>query len=303
MRKQLRVEATLAEMDTVMPWQRWVALIKPYYTNRYVFDCETMLRIYCIQQWNNLSDPEMEEALYDRLSYQKFVGLDGFSDPVPDESTILRFRHLLEEHKLSEIIFAETLAYLTELGLVLKRGTIMDATLFEAPVSKKNATGERDPEMSSTNKNNKWHFGAKGHIGVQSEGLPIIHSLSFTTAKVHDSKEKAKLQHGEEKALFGDAAYSNKADKQKCRREGIYYGIADKGQRNKPLSPKQKKKNRKHCGIRAKVEHPFRTLKVLWKHRKLRYKGLAKNAQQFTMLCALQNIFCSRKKILALKVC
>lgn len=303
MRKQLRVEATLAEMDAVMPWEQWLSLIKPVYTNRYVFDCETMLRIYCIQQWNDLGDAEMEEALYDRLSYQKFVGLDGFTDPVPDESTILRFRHLLEDHDLDKVIFAETLAYLAELGLVLKRGTIMDATLFEAPVNKKNATGARDPEMSSTKKNNKWHFGAKGHIGVQADGLAIIHSVSFTTAKVHDSKEKEKLQHGEEKAIFGDAAYSNKADKQKCRKEGIYYGIADKGQRNKPLSAKQKCKNRKHSGIRAKVEHPFRTIKVLWKHRKLRYKGLSKNAKKFTMLCALHNIYCSRKRILALKGC
>ena len=212
MRKQLRVEATLAEMDAVMPWGRWVSLIKPFYTSRYLFDCETMLRIYCIQKWNNLSDPEMEETLYDRLSYQKFVGLDGFTDPVPDESTILRFRHLLEDHDIDKVIFADTLAYLAELGLVLKRGTIMDATLFEAPVSKKHTAGERDPEMSST-----------------------------------------------------------------------------------------KKKNRKHSGIRAKVEHPFRTFKVVWKHRTLRYKGLAKNATNFTMLCALHNIFCSRKKILALK--
>jgi IS5 family transposase len=127
--------------------------------------------------------------------------------------------------------------------------------------------------------------------------------VSFTTAKVHDSKEKEELQHGEEQAIFGDSAYSNKADKVRCREEGGYDGISDKGQRNKPLSKKQKKKNRKHSAIRAKGEHPFRTLKVVWKHRKLRYKVLAKNTKNVTMLCALQNIFCSRSKILALKGC
>jgi len=170
---------------------------------------------------------------------------------------------------------------------VLKAGTIVDATLLAAPVSKHNSRKGRNPEMSSTRKNNTWHFVAKGHIGVQAQGQPIIHSTEFTTAKMHDSQLLEELQHGEEQALFGVSAYTKQADKRQARQDGFYYGLSDRGYRKHPLSSSQKKRNRRHSSIRAKVEHPFRVIKHLWGHRKLRYKGLAKNASQFTTLCAL----------------
>lgn len=299
MKKTLRVEAFLRDMNTVVPWERLEKRILYAYPSSAEYSLTMMLRIYCLQQWYNLSDPAMEEALYDRFSFQRFVGLDGFADKVPDESTILRFRHLLESHHLSDVILAETNTYLAEKGLILKSGTIMDATILEAPTSKKNQDKRRDPEMSSTKKNNKWHFGAKGHIGVQAEGKPLVHSIAYTTAKTNDGKVQDQLCHGQEKALFADSAYVSKERKRKARESGVYYGVSDKGAYKHPLSSSQKKRNRKHASLRAKVEHPFRVMKVLWGHAKLRYKGLAKNACQFTILCALSNLFFSRKQLLA----
>lgn len=240
----------------------------------------------------------MEEALYDRLSFQTFLGFDCFGGVIPDESSICRFRHLLEEHGLSQQLLVAVNTHLDAHGLVLKAGTIVDATLLAAPVSKNNRRQERDPEMSSTCKNNKWHFGAKGHIGVQAQGQPIIHSTEFTTAKVHDGQMLEALQHGDEQALFGDSAYTKQADKRQARQDGVYYGLSDRGYRKHPLSSSQKQRHRRHSGIRAKVEHPFRVIKHLWGHRKLRYKGLAKNAAQFTRLCALSNLFFGRRELL-----
>ena len=299
--KKLRIERFLNEMDQVVPWSQLEKVIQPHYKSsggRPPHALRVMLRIHFLQLWHNLSDPLMEEALYDRLSFQTFLGFDCFGGVIPDESTICRFRHLLEEHALSEQILAAVNAHLASHGLVLKAGTIVDATLLAPPVSKHNRRKERDPEMSSTRKNNQWYFGAKGHMGVQAQGQPIIHSTEFTTAKVHDSQLLDELQHGEEQALFGDSAYSKQADKRQARSDGFYYGLSDRGYRKHPLSSSQKKRNRRHSGIRAKVEHPFRVIKHLWGHRKLRYKGLAKNAAQFTTLCALANIFFCRRALL-----
>jgi transposase, IS5 family len=215
---------------------------------------------------------------------------------VPDETAILRFRHLLHEHGLSAKILEVVNAHLAQQGLVLKEGTIVDATLIEAPRSKKNASKERDPEMSSTRKNNRWYYGAKGHIGVQANGKPLIHSVAFGTAKEHDKQRMRELFHGEETAIFGDSAYADQAEKRGSRAIGLYYGISDRGARAHPLSPSQKKKNRKHSSIRAKVEHPFRVIKVQFGFEKCRYKGLARNASIFTTLCALANLFLSRKE-------
>ncbi len=300
-RKELRVERFLGEIDTVVPWEALTGEIRPFYKSdrgRRPHDLELMLRIHFLQLWHNLSDPGMEEALYDRLSFQKFLGFDCFGGEIPDESSICRFRHLLEEHGLSQKILTYVNRHLFHHGLVLKEGTIVDATLLSAPVSKKNTNRERDPEMSSTRKNNKWYFGAKGHIGVQAKGKPIVHSCAFGTAKDHDIKALDALLHGEEKAVFGDSAYNTNEDKRSARAAGIYYGISDKGRRKHPLSKAQKKKNRKHSSLRAKVEHPFLVIKHLWGHDKLRYKGLNKNAAQFTTLCALTNLFLCRKDFL-----
>lgn len=301
-RKELRVEKFLGEMDSVVPWAALIATIQPRYkktAGRPPHDLELMLRIHFLQLWHNLSDPAMEEALYDRMSFQKFLGFDCFGGDIPDESSICRFRHLLETHNLSVAILDCVNAHLDKHGLVLNEGTIVDATLLQAPVSKKNSNKERDPEMTSTRKNNKWYFGAKGHIGVQASGKPIIHSTDFTTAKDGDIKSLDRLKHGCERAIFGDSAYTRQADKKEARKFGIYYGISDRGARGHPLSKTQKKRNRKHSSIRAKVEHPFRVIKHLWKHDKLRYKGLAKNASQFTMLCALTNLYFCRRDLLA----
>ncbi len=304
-RKELRIEKFLDEMDKVVPWKKLSKTIKPYYkgsacitSGRPPHDLELMLRIHFLQLWHNLSDPATEEAIYDRMSFQKFLGFDCFGGVIPDESSICRFRHLLEEHGLSLKILQCVNEHLSTHGLMLKSGTIVDATLFQAPVSKKNKNKERDPQMSSTCKNNKFYFGAKGHIGVQAQGKTIIHCVDFTTAKTHDIKSLDKLKHGEERAIFGDSAYSKKQDKQEARKAGIYYGINDKGYKNRPLLKSQRKKNRKHSGIRAKVEHPFRIIKSLWGHYKLRYKGLHKNASQFTTLCALQNLYVCRKDLM-----
>jgi IS5 family transposase len=299
--KKLRVEKFLGEMERVVPWGELVETIAPHYKNnggRPPHDIELMLRVHFLQLWHNLSDPAMEEALYDRLSFQKFLGFDCFGGVIPDESSICRFRHLLEQSGLAKKILICVNDHLAKHGLVLTAGTVVDATLLQAPVSKKNGRGERDPEMSSTRKNNKWHFGAKGHIGVQAQGKPIIHSTEFSTAKDHDIRELESLLHGNEKAVFGDSAYVRKEDKRTARTSGIYYGISDRGFHKHPLSPSQEKRNRKHSSVRAKVEHPFRVIKHLWGHYKLRYKGLLKNAAQFTTLCALSNIYLCRKDLL-----
>lgn len=302
MKKLLRVEKFLDEMNKAVPWSALCDVIRPHYRlegGRRPHDLELMLRIHFLQLWHNLSDPGMEEALYDRLSFQKFLGFDCFGDAIPDESSICRFRHLLEAQGLSKRILSIVNSHLSKHGLVLKEGTIVDATLLQAPVSKKNAKKERDPEMSSTRKNNKWYFGAKGHIGAQAQGKPIIHSVEFSTAKESDKIHMTKLFHGEERAIFGDSGYTAQEEKRGARHEGLYYGIADRGAYKHPLSATQKKRNRKLSGIRAKVEHPFRVIKELWGHRKLRYKGLAKNASQFTVLCALSNLYFCRKELLA----
>lgn len=299
--KYLRIEKFLDEMERVVPWQALVEAIKPHYKQtggRPPHDLLMMLRIHFLQLWHNLSDPAMEEALFDRLSFQAFLGFDCFGGIIPDESSICRFRHLIEENNLSELILKTINSYLSEHNLVFKQGTIIDATLLPAPVSKKNLKRKRDPEMSSTRKNNKWYFGAKGHIGVQSKGRPITHSTNLTTAKTHDINERENCLHGEEKAVFADSAYNRNADKIKARKDGVHYGISDKGTRRRKLSASQKKRNRKHSSIRARVEHPFHVIKNLFGHKKLRYKGLRKNKSQFTTLCALVNIYICRKELI-----
>jgi len=287
-------------MERVVPWSALVNAIAPHYKTgeggRPPHDLGLMLRVHFLQLWHNLSDPAMEEAIYDRLSFQTFLGFDCFGGTVPDETAILRFRHLLHKQGLSQKILELVNAHLAKHGLILKQGTIMDATLIEAPRSKKNAAKARDPEMSSTKKNNRWHFGAKGHIGVQVHGKPLIHSVAFGTAKEHDKQRMRELFHGDEVAIFGDSAYADQTEKRGSRAIGLYYGISDRGARKHPLSSKQKQRNRKHSSIRAKVEHPFRVIKIQFGFNKCRYKGLAKNASIFTTLCALSNLFLCRRE-------
>jgi IS5 family transposase len=247
--KKLRCQKFLDEMQQVVPWERLINIIKPYYSRgnkggRPPFDLELMLKIHCLQQWFNLSDPAMEDAVYDRNSFQKFLEIDLISDRVPDETTILNFRHLLQEHELTKSLFNEINIYLQEKNLLLKEGTTIDATLIAAPTSTKNKDRKRDPDMSSAKKGNNWYFGMKAHIGVQSKGKPLIHSFDSSTAKDHDSTKTEELLHGDETDIFADKAYDNKEIKQFCRNNGIFYGITNKAKRNKKLSNKQRKRNK-----------------------------------------------------------
>lgn len=306
MTKILRIQVFLEEMDAILPWQQLLQTIAPHYKTgqggRPAFPLEQLLRIHFLQLWHNLSDPAMEEALYDRLSFIQFVGLDGMTTKPPDETVICRFRHLLEQYGLAQKILTVMNQYLASKGLVCKVGTIVDATLLQAPISKKNTDKRRDPEMSSTQKNNKWYFGAKGHIGVQAQGKPIIHSVAYTTAKEADIDAFDYLLHGEEEAVFGDSGYTKREDKVLARELGLYYGVLDRGARGHGLSKSQKKRNRRHSGLRAKVEHPFRVIKVLWGQAKLRYRGLLKNGSRFVSLCALCNVYMCRKALLSMGV-
>jgi IS5 family transposase len=306
--KKLRCQKFLDEMQQVVPWERLVNKIKPYYfcgnevvnnkVGRPSFDLGLMLKIHCLQQWFSLSDPGMEDAIYDRNSFQRFLSIDLISDRVPDETTILNFRHLLEKHQLSQLLFDEINNYLQEKNLLLKEGTAIDATLIAAPTSTKNKDRKRDPEMSSTKKGENYHFGMKAHIGVQSKGKPLVHSFDSSTAKDHDSTKTEELLHGDETDIFADKAYDNKEIKQFCRKNEIFYGITNKAKRNKKLSNKQRKRNKQFSSVRAKVEHPFQIIKCQWNYRKLRYRGIKKNADQLRTLFGLANLFMVRKLLI-----
>jgi IS5 family transposase len=300
--RKLRAEKFLNQMTDIIPWQRLIDKIEPFYPNgtsdyggRKVTDLLLIFKIHLLQQWFGLSDPAMEDAIYDRISFQKFLNIDIGIDNVPDETVILRFRHLLEKHNLSSIIFNEVNSYLEENDLLLKEGTITDATLISAPTSTKNKKRKRDQEMPSTKKGKNYYFGMKSHIGVQTKGKPIIHSIVTTTAKDHDSTKTEELLHGDETSLFGDKAYDDKAIKRFCRNHNIFYGITNRAKSNKKLSNKQKKRNKQFSSVRAKVEHPFQIIKHLWGYRKVRYNGLQKNTNQLQMLSSLANLYMVRK--------
>ena len=269
--KKLRCEKFLDEMESVMPWKEMTDAIVPFYTEKQFGrkhkELITMLKIHFLQQWYDLSDPGMEEAIYDRNSFQKFLGIDLLSDSVPDETTILNFRHLLEKHALQERFFEIVNNLLAVRGITVKHGTITDATIVAAPPSIKNKEKKRDPEMHQTKKGNQWHFGMKAHVGTDTKGF--VHTVEVTKASVHDGEVQERLYHGEEKAKFGDSAYQSKAKKQAARKAGIYWGVVDRGARNHPLSASQKKRNHQTSGVRSFVEHPFQVLKCQWHHRKV----------------------------------
>lgn len=299
--KKLRCEKFLEEMDVIIPWEQFCQAIQPFYmekeTGRKRMELRIMLKIYFLQQWYALSDPAAEEALYDRNSFQKFLGIDLLSHAIPDETTILNFRHLLEVHKLPERFFATVNTMLEQKGLLMKEGSIVDATIIAAPPSTKNKDQKRDPEMSQTKKGNQWYFGMKAHIGSDAKS-GIVHHLVTTAAKTHDRIPMQQLLYGNEKSIFGDKAYGKKEEKQKARAAGVFYGIADRGTKNHPISSSQKKRNRQHSSVRSKVEHPFRVVKCQWKYTRVRYKGLFKNTMQLFTLFSLANLFRVRKTLL-----
>lgn len=300
--RKLRCEKFLDEMETVIPWQQFSAAIAPHYpqntVGRQAKELLVMLKIYFLQQWFNLSDPGAEEAICDRISFQKFLGIDLLSDAVPDETTILNFRHLLEEHKLQEQFLEITNTLIAGKGYFMRKGTIVDATLIAAPSSTKNKEKKRDPEMSQSKKGGQWYFGMKGHIGVDAD-TGLIHSVETTTGKRNDIAMLDRLLTGKEKAVFGDKGYYSSKRKRKMRAAGLFYGISTKANRHHKLSSSQRKRNRKMSSVRAKVEHPFHVIKNLWHFTKVRYRGLEKNGLQLQALFALCNLYLVRKRLLA----
>lgn len=300
----------LDEMNLVVPWAALVALIAPFAPStggqggRPPFAVETMLRIHFLQQWFGLSDPAMKEALHDVCVYCDFARLDPGTTRLPDESTILRFRHLLEENNLSIQLLATINTTLVKKGLLLKAGTAVDATLIAAPSSTKitkNSTGKRDPEMHQTKKGSQWHFGMKTHIGVDAES-GLVHTVIGTAANVNDVTQGSGLLHGEETIVFADAGYQG-VDK-RDEATGVQWHVAMRPGKRQALdkhSPWGKlldKAEQIKASVRAKVEHPFRLIKCQFGFTKVRYKGLAKNTAQVVILFALSNLWMARRALL-----
>jgi transposase, IS5 family len=298
--KVTRRERFLAEMDAVIPWSRLMALIEPHYpkagNGRQPLGLEKMLRIYFMQQWFNLSDPQAEDAIYDSESMRRFARVELAQDVVPDESTILRFRHLLEEHQLTAAIFETINALLAEKRLTLKSGTIVDATIIAAPSSTKNATATRDPEMKQGRKGKSWHFGMKLHIGTDPQGL--VHSVTATHAGAADITQLAQLLHGQEREIFGDQAYWKQADRESFEARGVRYRVNRRAKGKQPLSERWRMINRARSRTRARGEHPFRVVKQLWGFVKTRYRGLAKNLARGLTMFALANLYQVRRELL-----
>jgi len=301
-KKITRKERFLREMDAALPWKALLKPIKRHYPKngrgRQPIGLDIMLRIYFMQQWYNLSDPAMEDSLYDVESMRRFAGIS--LEGIPDESTILQFRHLLEKHQLTATLFEITEEYLSEKGLILTEGTIVDASIIQAPSSTKNKDKQRDPEMKQTKKGNQWYFGAKVHIGTDTQGM--THHVVVTEANVHDSQVMDELLHGAEEKIYGDKAYAHQDKQKELEQQGIEWRINRKAKRGKKLNIADHAFNKKSNRIRAKVEHAFGIVKHLWGHRKVRYKGLDKNAAQFFTLFALANFYKVRHALLAPQV-
>jgi transposase, IS5 family len=301
--RRTRKQVLLDEMELVMPWAELVARIArhapPAKTSRPPFPMETMLRIHCLQQWFGLSDQMAEEALFETPMYRQFAGL-GNHDRIPDRVSILRFRHLLEAHGLAGAILQTINAKLAAQGLMLKAGTVVDATLIAAPSSTKNSTGERDPEMCQTKKGNQWHFGMKAHIGVDAQS-GLVHTVIGTPANVNDVTQGHGLLHGGEEVVFADAGYQG-ADK-RSEATGVRWQVAmrpgkRRQQKQTPWGALAEQIEQLKASVRAKVEHPFRVVKRQFGHTKVRYRGLAKNTAQLITLFALSNIWMARKALL-----
>ena len=294
----------LQEMEQVVPWALWVSRIAPHYPTagrgRCPFRLETMLRIHLMQQWFGYSDPGMEEALHDLPMLRDFAGLDAGEDAMPDETTILKFRHLLERHRLAQALFDETAAMLAERGLLLRQGTIVDATLIAAPPSTKNRDRQRDPAMTSTKKGNNYHFGMKAHIGVDADS-GLVHTVAISTAKVADGAMTDALLHGEEEVVLGDRAYTRTDRNLEAEREAgePIWAFPFKRKSGTELSAEQAVLNRMLAPMRATVEHPFRIVKRQFGYAKVRYRGLFKNGQQLCLLFALGNLYHIRGALMA----
>lgn len=253
-----------------------------------------MLRIYCLQNWYALSDPLMEETLYDSDAMRRFAGIELGDDRVPDETTILNFRHLLERHGLIEAIFAKVNTYLEDRGMTLRSGTLVDATIIYPPSSTKNKAGKRDPEMSSTKNGNTWYFGMKAHVGVDADS-GLVHSLETTTAKAHDSRLWDELLRGQEASAWADKGYVSAEREAAFSGQGRFWGAMRKAPKSGALHPI----NEFIARVRAKVEHPFVIVKRQLGYSKIRYRGLARNRAQLFTLFALGNLILVRRRLMA----
>lgn len=304
-RKKTRREVFLGEMEQVVPWRSLLGLIEPFYPvagrGRHPYPLDTMLRIHLMQNWFGLSDPAMEEALYEITPMRAFAGL-SINGPIPDETTILNFRRLLETNDLAPEILSRINAYLTRKGLMLKRGTIVDATIIAAPSSTKNTQGERDPEMHQTKKGQQWYFGMKAHIGVDADS-GLVHTVSTTAANESDVDEVALLLHGKETVVHGDAGYAGAHER--VTRKKLRWEIAAKRGRIKAMPEGAAKRaiqalERRKASIRARVEHPFRVIKRQFGLAKVRFRGLVKNTAHVITLFALSNLWMARRKLISM---
>ena len=297
-RRKTRKEIFLSRIDALLPWPRLLEVVEPYYpkagNGRRPYPLETMLRIHCMQQWYALSDEAMEDALYEIASIRLFahLSLDG---SIPDRTTIMNFRHLLEKHKLARKILKAVNRWLSDSGILMKQGTLVDATIIEAPSSTKNKDKQRDPEMHQTKKGNQWFYGMKAHIGVDAKS-GMTHTFKTTSANEHDLNQLSHLLHGEEEFVSGDSGYRGAEKREELKNTDVDWLIAERPGKVRSLK-KQPRKNKRaikieflKASIRAKVEHPFRIIKCQFKFVKARYKGLAKNENQLAMLFTLANI-------------
>jgi len=307
-KKRTRRDRFLGEIEAVTPWATLVAAVEPHYPKgegrgRPPIGVERMLRMYIAQQCFGLSDEGIEDAIYDSQAIRRFVGIDLNRQAAPDATTLLRFRRLLEEHDLTEAIFAAINAHLAEQGLMLKEGTIVDATIIAAPSSTKNQDGERDPDMHQTQKGNQWFFGMKAHIGVDAES-GLTHTVVTTAANVNDVTQAHALLHGRETDVFADAGYQGVGKRAENQGKAVTWHVALRPSKRKALpntllGELLEKIEHAKASIRAKVEHPFHVVKNLFKHRKTRYRGLAKNTHQLFTLFALANLVLARRWLLA----
>jgi IS5 family transposase len=307
-KKRTRRERFLAEMEAVVPWKLLIDLIEPHYPKtsskggRPPYPLETMLRVHLMQQWYDLSDPAMEDALIEVATMRRFAGISLITDRIPDETTILAFRHLLEEKDLGAQIFEEVKAHLKANGMAMKQGTIIDATIIAAPSSTKNEKRERDPEMHQTCKGKQWHFGMKVHIGVDS-GSGLIHSVETTAANVHDLTPAADLLHGEETVVYADAGYQGIEKRPEMQGRGIGFRVAMRPGKRRALPDTPEGRvddliETAKAHFRAKVEHPFRVIKCQFGFQKTRLRGMLKNRCKVNVLAALSNLFMARHELL-----
>jgi IS5 family transposase len=304
-KKTTRRERFLGQMEAVVPWGRLAALIEPHYPKgkrgRPPVGIGRMLRVYFLQQWYALADEALEDALYDSQALRNFAGIDLGSEAVPDATTLLKFRHLLEAHALTEAIFEEVGRHLQEKRLSMREGTIVDATIIAAPSSTKNRERKRDGEMRQTRKGNQWYFGMKAHIGVDAQS-GLVHRVVGTAANVSDVSQTRALLHGRERVVHADAGYQGADKRPEMDIKGVQWEIAARRGKIRAMAEGARKEllrqwERRKAQVRALVEHPFHILKNLFKHRKVRYRGLAKNTAQLHTLFALANLVIASRRL------